>query len=120
VVFSHPPIGTVGLTEEEAVRKYGVNSLIIYKAVFTNMYYAMKEQKHATAMKLICLGEEEKVIGVHLIGLGSDEMLQGFSVAVVAGLTKKQFDACVAIHPTASEEVVTMRGGKRPAPLAQK
>lgn len=66
------------------------------------------DSKPKTAMKLICLGEEEKVVGLHIIGLGSDEMLQGFGVAVKMGATKADFDSCVAIHPTASEELVTL------------
>lgn len=113
VVFSHPPIGTVGLTEEEAVHRYGKDKLTIYKSRFTNMYYSLLERKAATAMKLICVGDDEKVVGVHIIGMGADEMLQGFAVAVKMGATKKQFDSAVAIHPTSSEEMVTMRGGQK-------
>lgn len=109
VVFSHPTIGTVGLTEREAREMYGDDKIKIYQSKFTNMYYAMSENKPKTAMKLVCLLPEEKVVGLHCIGMGCDEMLQGFSVAVKMGATKKDFDNTVAIHPTSSEEFVTMR-----------
>lgn len=108
VVFSHPPIGTVGLTEEEAREQHG-DAVKIYQTRFTAMYNAMTEHKVPTAMKLVCLGPQEKVVGCHIIGPGSDEMLQGFAVAIRMGATKKDFDDTVAIHPTSSEELVTMR-----------
>jgi len=109
VVFSHPPIGTVGYTEQEAEDKYGREDLKIYKTSFTNMYFTLSERKQKTTMKLICLkSENERVIGLHIMGLNCDEMMQGFSVAVKMGATKAQFDDTVAIHPTASEELVTM------------
>lgn len=73
------------------------------------MYFSMCERKQKTAMKLVCAGVEEKVVGLHMIGLGCDEMLQGFGVAIKMGSTKRDFDNCVAIHPTAAEELVTMR-----------
>uniref|UniRef100_A0A914Q7X4 glutathione-disulfide reductase n=1 Tax=Panagrolaimus davidi TaxID=227884 RepID=A0A914Q7X4_9BILA len=114
VVFSHPPVGTVGLTEAEAISKYGKNEITLYKSKFNPMYYAMTEHKEPCIMKLVCVGKEEKVVGVHMMGLGVDEMLQGFAVAVQMGATKKQFDDTVAIHPTSSEELVTMRGGVKP------
>eukprot|EP01080_Neovahlkampfia_damariscottae_P000726 gene726-8978_t len=108
VVFSHPVIGTCGLTEAEAKEKY--EKVKVYNTKFRPMYYfAMDaEEKSCCAMKLVCAGDEEKVVGLHMIGQGCDEMLQGFSVAIVMGATKKQFDACVAIHPTSSEELVTL------------
>lgn len=109
VIFSHPPIGTVGLTEEEAVSKHGKDNIKIYSASFTPMYHAVTQRKTKTRVKLVCLGKEEKVIGLHIIGQGADEMLQGFAVAVKMGATKAQFDDTVAIHPTASEELVTLR-----------
>ncbi|GAA5888201.1 hypothetical protein JCM6882_000318 [Rhodosporidiobolus microsporus] len=111
VVFSHPPMGTVGLTEPEARAQYGDDQIKVYKSTFTALYYSMMEQdkKEPTAMKLIVAGPEEKVVGLHLIGMGSDEMLQGFAVAIKMGATKKDFDDTVAIHPTSAEEVVTMR-----------
>lgn len=109
VVFSHPPLGTTGLTEREAVDKFGRDNIKVYTSNFTNMYFAMTTYKEKTIMKLICAGKDEKVVGIHILGMGADEMLQGFAVCVRAGLTKKQFDECVAIHPTAAEELVTMR-----------
>lgn len=108
VVFSHPPIGTVGLTEDEAREQFG-DTVKIYQTRFTAMYHALSPHKQATAMKLVCVGPEEKVVGVHIIGMGADEMLQGFAVAVKMGATKQQFDDTVAIHPTSAEELVTMR-----------
>ncbi|MHC5228038.1 glutathione-disulfide reductase [Enterococcus sp. LJL99] len=109
VVFTHPPIATVGLSEEEAIEKYGKETLKIYRSTFTPMYFALDEYRQKCDMKLVCVGEEEKIVGLHAIGLGVDEMLQGFAVAVKMGATKKDFDQTVAIHPTGSEEFVTMR-----------
>jgi len=109
VVFSHPPIGTVGCTEHEARNKYGTENVKIYKTTFTNMYHAVTKRKTKTSMKLVCVGKEEKVVGIHVIGIGADEMIQGFAVAVKMGATKKDLDSTVAIHPTSSEELVTMR-----------
>ncbi|KAI6227164.1 Glutathione reductase [Aphelenchoides besseyi] len=114
VVFSHPPIGTTGLTEHEAIAKYGKEQLTIYRSKFNPMYFAVCKHKEPTVMKLICAGAEERVVGVHILGQGADEMLQGFALAVKMGATKKQFDECVAIHPTSAEELVTMRGGSKP------
>jgi glutathione reductase (NADPH) len=111
VVFAHPEVGSIGLTEPQAVEKYGRENLKIYKTSFTAMYYAIMdaEEKGPTAYKLICAGPEEKVVGLHIMGLGSGEMLQGFGVAVKMGATKADFDSCVAIHPTSAEELVTLR-----------
>ncbi|RXK34876.1 glutathione-disulfide reductase [Tremella mesenterica] len=111
VVFSHPTIGTTGLTEPEARKKYGDENVKIYKTSFKAMSFAMVEDEHKqpTAYKLVCVGPEEKVVGLHIIGQGSDEMLQGFGVAVKMGATKEDFDSCVAIHPTSAEELVTLR-----------
>ena len=108
VVFSHPPIGTVGLTEEEARKEHG-DAVKIYQTRFTAMYNSMTSHEVPTAMKLVCIGVQEKVVGCHIIGPGSDEMLQGFAVAMRMGATKKDFDDTVAIHPTSAEELVTMR-----------
>jgi glutathione reductase (NADPH) len=109
VVFSHPPIGTVGLTEAQATEHYGPTNIKTYVASFTNMYYAVTEERPKTTVKLVTAGPEERVVGVHVIGLGADEMLQGFAVAVRMGATKQDFDRTVAIHPTAAEELVTLR-----------
>ena len=109
VVFSHPPIGTIGLTEEQAREKYGDENIKIYKSSFTPMYSAITRNRQQAVMKLVCYGENEKIIGLHGIGYGVDEMIQGFAVAIKMGATKKDFDNTVAIHPTGSEEFVTMR-----------
>lgn len=109
VVFTHPTIATIGLTEDSAVKKYGAEQIRVYQSSFTPMYFALGKYRQSCDMKLICLGEEEKIIGLHGIGLGVDEMLQGFAVAIKMGATKKDFDNTVAIHPTGSEEFVTMR-----------
>ncbi|KAF9533574.1 glutathione reductase [Crepidotus variabilis] len=111
VVFSHPPIGTVGQTEPEARKQYGDENVTIYKSSFKSLYFSQVEEEHKepTVYKLICAGPEEKVVGLHIIGAGSDEVLQGFAVAIKMGATKKQFDDTVAIHPTSGEELVTLR-----------
>ncbi|RYZ10121.1 MAG: glutathione-disulfide reductase [Myxococcales bacterium] len=107
VVFSHPPIATVGLTEAQARDLHG-DDVRIYISRFTNMRFGLTERKPKTAMKLVCVGPQEKVVGVHTIGTGSDELLQGFAVAVKLGATKADFDRTVAVHPTAAEELVLM------------
>ena len=109
VVFSHPVIGSVGLTEEKAIAKYGAENITVYKSSFTPMYTALGDNRQPSTMKLVTLGEDEKIIGLHGIGYGVDEMIQGFSVAIKMGATKADFDNTVAIHPTGSEEFVTMR-----------
>ncbi|MFY8331650.1 glutathione-disulfide reductase [Vagococcus carniphilus] len=109
VVFSHPTIGTVGLTEKEARVKYSGETIKIYTSSFTPMQYAITDFKEKCHMKLVCVGENEKIVGLHGIGLGIDEMLQGFAVAIKMGATKEDFDNTVAIHPTGAEEFVTMR-----------
>ncbi|OXB58886.1 hypothetical protein ASZ78_012730 [Callipepla squamata] len=109
VVFSHPPIGTVGLTEDEAISVHGKDNVKIYSTSFTPMYHAVTQRKVKCVMKLVCAGKEEKVVGLHMQGLGCDEMLQGFAVAIKMGATKADFDNTVAIHPTSAEELVTMR-----------
>ena len=109
VVFSHPPIGTVGLTEQEAIEKYGKDAVKTYSSSFTSMFSAVTQHRQPTKMKLVCIGEEEKIVGIHGIGFGMDEILQGFAVALKMGATKIDFDDTVAIHPTSAEEFVTMR-----------
>ena len=109
VVFSHPPIGTVGMTEPEARAHYGDDEVKVYKSAFTAMYTAVTQHRQPCRMKLVCVGKEEKIVGIHGIGFGMDEILQGFAVALKMGATKKDFDNTVAIHPTAAEEFVTMR-----------
>ncbi|WP_371187363.1 glutathione-disulfide reductase [Thalassotalea maritima] len=109
VVFSHPTIGTIGLTEQQAIEQYGIDDIKVYRSQFTSMYTAVTKHRQPCRMKLICQGDNEKIVGMHCIGLGSDEMLQGFAVAVKMGATKSDFDNTIAIHPTAAEEFVTMR-----------
>ncbi len=109
VVFTHPPIGTVGDSEMEARAKYGDAAVKIYRADFTPLYHALTTRKTHTDMKLVCVGPEQKIVGCHVIGTGADEMLQGFAVAIRMGATKRDFDDTVAIHPTSAEELVTMR-----------
>lgn len=108
VVFSHPPIGTVGITEDEARRRHG-REVTTYTSEFTPMRHALSTHGAITAMKLVCAGKEEKVVGIHIIGDNADEMLQGFAVAVKMGATKADFDNTIAIHPTSAEELVTMK-----------
>ena len=108
VVFSHPTIGTVGMTEQEARAEYG-DEVTVYTSGFTGMYYALGDDKQRSVIKLITVGEQQEVVGCHVIGEGADEMLQGFAVAIRMGATKSDFDDTVAIHPTSAEELVTMR-----------
>ncbi|KAM4672589.1 glutathione reductase, mitochondrial isoform 6-T6 [Amazona ochrocephala] len=116
VVFSHPPIGTVGLTEDEAVAAYGRENVKIYSTSFNPLYHAVTQRKVKCVMKLVCAGKEEKplssspkVVGLHMQGMGCDEILQGFAVAIKMGATKADLDNTVAIHPTSAEELVTLR-----------
>ena len=109
VVFSHPAIGAVGLTEEEAIKEYGQENVKVYTSKFASMYSAVTSHRQEARFKLVTAGADEKVVGLHGIGYGVDEMIQGFAVAIKMGATKADFDATVAIHPTGSEEFVTMR-----------
>jgi glutathione reductase (NADPH) len=108
VVFTHPPVGTVGASEAEARAQYG-DAVKVYVADFTPMYHALTTRKTHTDMKLVCVGPEQRIVGCHIMGTGADEMLQGFAVAIRMGATKADFDDTVAIHPTSAEELVTMR-----------
>lgn len=107
VVFAHPPVGTVGLTEQQARERH--DRVTVYQTDFTPMRHALAPRGATTAMKLVCVGEEQRVAGIHLIGDQVDEMLQGFAVAVKMGATKADFDNTVAIHPVGAEELVTMK-----------
>ncbi|KAI4201608.1 MAG: hypothetical protein LQ346_002145 [Caloplaca aetnensis] len=111
VVFAHPEVGSIGMTEPEAVEKFGKENIKVYKTNFTAMYYAMMEPKDKppTSYKVICQGEDERIVGMHILGSGSSEMLQGFGVAVRMGARKRDLDNCVAIHPTSAEELVTLK-----------
>ena len=108
VVFTHPPIATIGLSEALARAEYG-ERVKVYGSDFVGMYHAMTERKPRTEMKLVCVDPDEKIVGCHVIGDGADEMMQGFAVAIRMGATKRDFDDTVAIHPTSAEELVTMR-----------
>ena len=108
VVFSHPPIGTVGLTEAQAREQFG-DKVKVYESRFTAMADALTEARQPTVMKLIVTGQNEKIVGIHMIGHGVDEILQGFAVAVSMGATKVDFDNTIAIHPTSAEELVTLK-----------
>ncbi len=108
VIFSHPPIGTVGLTEQEARDQHG-GAVEAFRSNFLPLYYGLTERRRRAEMKLVTVGAERRIIGLHVIGMGADEMLQGFAVALRLGATKDDFDDTVAIHPTSAEEFVTMR-----------
>ena len=109
VIFSHPAIGSIGYSEEKATEVFGADKIKVYRSTFTPMYTALGSHRQPSKMKLVTLGEDEKIIGLHGIGYGVDEMIQGFSVAIKMGATKEDFDNTVAIHPTGAEEFVTMR-----------
>ncbi len=108
VVFSHPAIGTIGLSEKEAIQQFGVGDIKTYNSKFTPLYSAISGFRTPTSIKLIVQGVNEKIVGCHIIGLNADEMMQGFAVAINMGATKKDFDDTVAIHPTSAEELVTL------------
>lgn len=107
VVFSHPPIGTLGLTETQARERHG-DAVKVYRSRFRPMLGALAGHEERTLMKLVCAGADERVVGIHMIGPACDEILQGFAVAVKIGARKRDFDDTVAIHPTAAEELVLM------------
>eukprot|EP01084_Bolivina_argentea_P303850 524692_1 len=115
VIFTHPPVGTCGLAEREVKELIDNGELdgpmTVYESHFRNLMYGVmtEDEKIRTHMKLICVGKNEKVVGLHVIGEGADEMLQGFGVAIKMGATKDDFDSVVAIHPTAAEELVTLK-----------
>ena len=115
VVFAHPPVGTVGLTEADARARFPDDRITVYTSEFTPMRYALAAHGPTTAMKLVCVGDDERVAGIHLVGDQADEILQGFAVALKLGATKADLDATIAIHPTSAEELVTM---KLAAPVA--
>jgi len=110
VVFTHPPIGTCGLSEQQARSLHG-DEVSVYSSGFVPMINSFTEHRTEARMKLVTVGTDERIVGIHLFGPGCDEMLQGFAVALRMGATKKDFDDTIAIHPTSSEELVTMRQG---------
>lgn len=109
VVFSHPPIGQVGLTEAQARAEHGDAAVHVYRAEFRPMLFALADVPHRSLFKLVCIGEERRVVGIHLMGEAADEILQGFAVALRRGITLQDLRDTVAIHPTSAEEVVLMR-----------
>jgi glutathione reductase (NADPH) len=108
VVFSNPPVGSVGLSEADARVAYG-DDVQVYTSRFTALYHQLTARKPRVSMKLVTVGNEERVVGCHVLGLAADELLQGFAVAIRMGARKADFDDTVAIHPTVAEELVTMR-----------
>ena len=109
VIFSHPPIGTIGVSEQEAIERHGAAEVHTYTSEFVPLFNALTEAKPKTSMKLVTVGSDERVVGCHVIGPGADEMVQGFAVAMSMGARKRDFDDTIAIHPTSAEELVTMR-----------
>jgi glutathione reductase (NADPH) len=109
VIFGRPPLGTVGLSEKAAAERHGAGNLTVFRSSFVPLYHTLTTARPRSEMKLITAGSEQRIVGLHVVGPGADEMLQGFAVAVRMGATKKDFDDTVAIHPTSAEELVTMR-----------
>ena len=109
VIFGRPPLGTVGLTEQAARERYGAEHVKVFRTGFVPLYHALTRAKPRSEMKLVTAGAEQRIVGLHVVGQGADEMLQGFAVALRMGATKQDFDDTVAIHPTSAEELVTMR-----------
>lgn len=107
VVFSHPPIGVVGMTEAEARARHG-DAVTVYRSSFRPMLNALAGSDERSLMKLVCAGDDERIVGIHLFGTAADEILQGFAVALKMGACKADFDNTIAIHPTAAEELVLM------------
>ena len=106
-IFSQPNLGTVGLTEEEANKKY--DDIVVYKSLFKPMKLSLTDSEEKTFMKIIVDKKSDRVVGVHMIGQDAGEIIQGMAIAINAGATKKVFDSTIGIHPTAAEEFVTMR-----------
>jgi len=106
-VFSQPPVGTVGLSEAEASTAYA--AVDVYTATFRPLKYTLSGRNERTLVKLVVDAASQRVVGAHMVGPDAPEIIQGIAIAVKAGLTKEQFDATVAVHPTAAEEFVTLR-----------
>ena len=109
VLFSHPTAGTIGLTEKQAIQKYGAENIRVFESSFNPMFYAFSNNKITSYIKLIVKAADDMVIGLHIVGDASDEILQGFAVAINMGAKKSDFDLTVAIHPTIAEEIVTLK-----------
>ena len=108
MVFSHPPLAAVGLTEAQARERHG-DDVHVCRSTFRPMLQALADRPQHSLFKLVCVGEERRVAGIHLLGDGADEILQGFAVALKKGITLADLHDTVAIHPTSAEEVVLMR-----------
>jgi len=106
-VFSHPNVGTVGLTEEEATKSY--SNIEVYDSDFRHLKHTLSKNEERTYMKIIVDKDTDKVLGMHMMGCDAGEIIQGLAVAMKCGVTKSQLDATIGIHPTAAEEFVTMR-----------
>jgi glutathione reductase (NADPH) len=109
VVFSHPPVGTVGLSEAEARAAHG-DDVEVFSHDFMPLYHGITARRRRAEVKLVTIGRERRIVGLHAIGMEADELLQGFAVALRLGATKRDFDDTVAIHPTSAEELVTLPG----------
>lgn len=109
VVFTHPPLAMIGLTEATARAQYGDDQVKVYSGKFTPMRHLMSVHPMPVHVKLVCVGEREEVVGVHWLGEGSDEGIQGFAIAMGMGATKADFDHTIAVHPSIAEELVTLR-----------
>ena len=107
-IFTHPPAASVGLSEQDAITKYGKNKILIEKTHFNPLFYSLGKRKIPFQMKLISLKQNEKIIGCHLVGINADEIIQGFALAIKVGAKKKDFEDTVGIHPTSAEELLTI------------
>lgn len=108
VVFSHPPLGMVGLTESQARARHG-DDVHVYSTRFRPMIEALADTTQCSLFKLVCVGDARRVVGVHVLGDAADEILQGFAVALKLGATLEDFHDTVALHPTSAEELVLLR-----------
>lgn len=110
-VFTHPPIGTIGLTEAEARAQY--DAIQVFRSDFRPLQHTLSGSSERTLVKLIVDGASDRVVGLHMVGADAGEIVQGFSVAINCGATKAQFDRTIPIHPTSAEEFVTLRQATR-------
>jgi glutathione reductase (NADPH) len=106
-VFSQPPIGTVGFTEEQALAEFG--EILLFKSTFRPLKHTLSGRDEKTFMKMIIDRASDRVVGLHMMGPDAGEIIQGMAVAMRAGATKADFDSTIGVHPTAAEEFVTMR-----------
>jgi glutathione reductase (NADPH) len=108
VIFTHPPAGSVGLTEKQAVEKYSQKNLVVYESHFASLFYALCKKKPLSHIKLITLKKSGKIVGCHVIDKHADEIMPGVAIAIKMGATKTDFDNTIGIHPTSAEELLTM------------